>query len=107
MAHGNTLHAEAVKSYQQRGQLSQKDLLARMGFNSVRSIQRIRVRYGLTPVGWWGINPLFDISDVERIEKLIAKERAEKMCSKMKHARSFRLVSINQARRRAGRKARK
>jgi hypothetical protein len=108
MPSGQTIHAEAKKHYQERGQLSNKDLMQRMGFNSVRSIQRLRSEYGLKPVGWWGINPLFAVEDVERVEKLLNKKRQATVARSVANANRCRLKlpTFKQARR-AGRKARK
>lgn len=90
--------------------LTQKDLMARWGFNSIRSVQRARARFKLMPVDFWANQPLFAPADVARMEenrkKHIAEElqRAAKVCRKKICSK---LVSLKEARRRAGRKARK
>lgn len=50
------------------GLLTQKDLMARWECTT-RTVQRARKEFDLMPVDFWGINPLFLLADVERVEK--------------------------------------
>lgn len=106
MPSGQSLHAEAIRFYKERNLLSQKDIVSRMGFTSVRSVQRFRKKYGLNPKSFWGLNPLFELADVEEAERRAEKERMARLRS-AKRIAHCKLISVKQARRRAGRKARK
>lgn len=104
MPSGQTLHAEAVRFYKERGLMSQKDLMRRKGYNSVRSVQRFRKEFGLLPASFWGVNPLFTLEAVELAEAAEEKKRLAMLKRKMARARACKLISIKQARRRAGRR---
>jgi hypothetical protein len=99
---GNTLHAEAVRYYKAQNYLSQKDLVERWGLASVRTVQRYRKEFNLKPISWWGINPLFSLEEVERVERLRNKKRMAMMRTK---AASCPLITVKAAKRRAGGKA--
>jgi hypothetical protein len=51
------------------GLLTQKDLADELGVTSLRQVQRIRQRFGLEPVAFTGINPVFSPQDVERVKE--------------------------------------
>ena len=71
---GKKIHDAAIKSYEDRGMLSQKDLMKRLGV-SIRVIQRLRNRYRLPVKAYWGVNPLFTEQDVKRMERSIRIDR--------------------------------
>lgn len=98
------LHAEAVRHYKKRGLFSQKDLVERWGLTSVRTVQRYRNEFNLKPVDWWGVNPLFTLAEVERVERLRNKKRMAMSRSK---AASCPLITVKAAKRRAGRTVRR
>jgi hypothetical protein len=59
----------SIDKAQSAGLLSQKELCDELGVKSLRQVQRIRKRFGLEPVDFTGINPVFSREDVERVKE--------------------------------------
>jgi hypothetical protein len=83
--------------------LTQKDLMSRWSYSTPRAVQRARKRFGLKPVDFYGNNPLFLLSDVEKVEEARRKaglERMEKCAKRAATARSG-ILTLKQVRRAA------
>jgi hypothetical protein len=79
--------------------LTQKDLMSKWGC-TVRTIQRTRKEFGLLPVDFYGVNPLFTPEDVARVEEMRRVKRMEWLERKAKAARkSSAILTVKDAKR--------
>lgn len=75
--------------------LSKKDLASRWGV-TVRSVERTRKRFGLTPCGFFGRQPEFTLADVLALEARRTRERLAMLAAGNGHA----VISVKEAKRR-------
>jgi hypothetical protein len=84
-----------------KSQLDKQALSARWGV-SIRSVERIRKRYGLRACGFFGRQPEFDLADVEAME---ARRTAAREATLGQMAERQTVITVKEAKRAAKRRA--
>lgn len=89
--------------------LTRRDIAARWGVQSTRTIARAEKRYGLTAVSFIGLEPVFALADVLKAEQRRIQDRrrtlARMATSKGIQAVACEVITTAEAKRRAGRAA--
>lgn len=87
--------------------LTRRDLMARLGVSSVRSVARFEKRYRLQPVNFIGLEPVFDPRDVVAAESRRLTDRrrilARQAAAVLVDATKDEILSVIEAKKRARR----
>ncbi len=94
------------KNFSERGFLTAKELQTRWGLSS-RSLYRVRDEFKMKPADYYGLNPLFSIGDIERVEKERAKRRLKNLRNRPQCTgkRAKGILTVKEAKRAAGKGA--
>lgn len=84
--------------------LTQKDLMERWRYDSVRNIQRIRKEFGLEPSDFTGITPLFALEDVQRVEEARREKRMKILERCQSQRRAANILTLKEIRAREGKR---